>query len=253
MKGVHGKPYICMDAYTHMDQLKSIVPDINYGIAKSHALIRLNYGIENHDEYVEDIKGAYNRWRDLETDTRLKQYGLELEQSDKVAFHYWLMYQYPVYEALNYLVIREFDRDINEPYLPYDAHKTNPYQCRWTEAASHFPTLIDWAQRLPFQTLGPIVLLLKNSGLKTVRHRDCFLQPEPYDQEEQFIWFDPCGARTLYVENDQGQQILMQPGHSFYWNNHDWHGGVENTNKVSWSMRVEGVFDHTLVQQLKKS
>lgn len=251
MKGVYGKPYICMDPYVNIQQLKDITKDIHYGIGKAHAHIRLNYGIENHEEYVDDIKGAYNYWRDKETDPKLKQYGAELEKTDMVGFHYWLMYQYPVYEALNYLVIREFDRCINAPYLPYDANKKPIYDCRWTEESKYFPSLVDWAKKLPFEPLGPIILLLKNSGLKTVKHRDCFLQMEPYEQEEHFIWFDPMNDRSLYVENGD-EKIHMKPGSSFYWNNHDWHGGIENTNKVSWSMRIEGIFNKELMAQLKQ-
>jgi hypothetical protein len=110
---------------------------------------------------------------------------------------------------------------------------------------------VDWAKKLPFEPLGPIILLLKNSGLKTVKHRDCFLQMEPYEQEEHFIWFDPMNVRSLYVENGD-EKIHMNPGSSFYWNNHDWHGGVENTNKVSWSMRIEGIFNKELMAQLKQ-
>ena len=246
MKCVYNQPFICMDEYTNIDTLVSIIPDINYGIALAHSAIRLNYGIENHNTYDNDIKGAYNYFKEKETDSTLLSHGSHLEQTDMVGFHYWLMYTYPVYEALNYIVIREFDRCINAPYLPYDGNKKPIYDCRWTEESKHFPSLVEWANKLPFEPLGPIVLLLKNSGYKTIEHRDCFLQQEPYDHDEHFIWFDPTEKRRLYVKDEYGKQIEMSPGKSFYWNNHDWHGGVQDTQDVSWSMRIEGIFTKQL-------
>ena len=173
------------------------------------------------------------------------KYGTELEVNDPVGFQYWLMHQYPVYEALSYIVLREFDESINVGYTPLDSQSMRTRPLRWTEESKHFESLKQWLTQLPYETLGPVILLMKLSGAPTIRHRDTFLQSTPYWHEEQFIWFDPCESRHLYVERD-GNPIKMEPGTAFYWNHHDWHGGQERTHHVSWALRTEGVFNSEL-------
>ena len=256
MKGVFGKPYICMDEYIDVKGLKNIVHDINFGLAKAHKSKRLNYGIENHDEYYEpggfgsDIKHAFNYWKDKETDPKLKEYGKHLHDTDMPAFHTWLMYQYDVFELLHYMVIREFDRSINDTYFPYDNNIDNPYTCRWNPEAEHFPSLKKWAEQLPFEKLGPIVILLKNANVETVRHNDKFKFNKIYDHEEHFIWCDPRGTNSLWIEDDAENKISMEPGTCFYWNNHDYHGGWNPTYRVDYSIRIEGVFKKELRDRL---
>lgn len=256
MKGVFGKPYICMDEYVNAKLLKDIVPDINYGLAKANSFKRLNYGIENHDEHWtagsigSDIKHAYNYWKEKETDSRLLEYGESLYKTNMVEFHTWLVYQYDVFEMLHYMVLREFDRDINETYFPYDNEIENPYKCKWTDESKHFPSLQRWAEQLPFEKLGPVVILLKNANMQTVRHNDKFKHNRIYDHEEHFIWCDPRGSNKLWIEDENQNKISMEPGSCFYWNNHDYHGGWNPTYRVDYSIRIEGVFTKELRDRL---
>lgn len=259
MKGVFGKPYICMDRYINVEELKDMVPDINYGLATSQKSQRFNYGIENHEEYYQpnkkgnDIKHAFNYWRDKETDPKLIEYGKTLFETDLVAFHTWLLYQYDVFEHLHYMVLREFDRGINEPYDPYDYQRINPYECIWTEESKHFPRLVEWAESLPFKTLGPVIILLKNANCKSLQHNDKFRTNTVYDHEEHFIWCDPRGTNKLWVKDNDENKISMDPGTCFYWNNHDLHGGWEPTYRVDYTIRIEGVFTDELRNRLNST
>ena len=246
MFGIHGKPYVCLDEWCNVDHLKHLVPDVNYGIGKAHQHIRINFGVENHTKTdIDDFGGALNTFRSLEKDPRVLKYGTELESKDPVGFQYWLMHQYPVYEALSYIALREFDEDINKGYTPLDNKSMRDRPLRWTEESKHFESLKQWLTELPYETLGPVILLMKLSGAPTIKHRDLFLESEPYKHEEQFIWFDPCETRHLFVESD-GVKVNMEPGTAFYWNHHDWHGGQERTHHVSWALRTEGVFNSEL-------
>ena len=217
---------------------------------------RLNYGIENHNEYWSadsfggDIKHAFNYWKEKETDEKLLAYGKSLYDTNMVEFHTWLVYQYDVFEMLHYMVLREFDRDINETYFPYDNKVENPYTCKWTEESKHFPSLVSWAEQLPFEKLGPIVILLKNANMQTVRHNDKFKFNKIYDHEEHFIWCDPRRSNNLWIEDENQNKISMEPGSCFYWNNHDYHGGWKPTTRVDYSIRVEGVFSKELRDRL---
>lgn len=253
MKGVYGKPYVCLDEWCDIPTLKQLIPDINYGIGRAHQSIRINFGVENHtDPNRDDFGGALQTFRRLEKDPRILKYGTELEVSDPVGFQYWLMHQYPVYEALSYIVIREFDENINLGYTPLDNESQRLRPLRWTPESQHFESLKGWLMRLPYETLGPVILLLKLSGAPTIRHRDVFLQDDPYPHQEQFIWFDPTHSRHLYVEADDGGAIPLEPGTAFYWNHHDWHGGRERTHHVSWALRTEGVFSQQLIDNLSR-
>ena len=121
MLGVYGKPFVCLDEWCDVATLKHLVPDVNYGIGKAHGSARINFGVENHtDTDIDDFGGALNTFRRLEKDPRVLKYGADLEATDPVGFQYWLMHQYPVYEALSYIVLREFDEDINKGYTPLD-------------------------------------------------------------------------------------------------------------------------------------
>lgn len=253
MKGVYGKPYVCLDEWCDIPTLKQLIPDINYGIGRARQSIRINFGVENHtDPTRDDFGGALQTFRRLEKDPRILKYGTELEVNDPVGFQYWLMHQYPVYEALSYIALREFDEDINLGYTPLDSQSMRTRPLRWTPESCHFESLKQWLIKLPYETLGPVILLLKLSGAPTIRHRDVFLQDDPYPHQEQFIWFDPTESRHLYVEADDGSPINMTPGTAFYWNHHDWHGGRERTHHVSWALRTEGVFNQELLAHIKK-
>ena len=89
------------------------------------------------------------------------KYGTELESKDPVGFQYWLMHQYPVYEALSYIALREFDEDINKGYTPLDNKSMRDRPLRWTEESEHFESLKQWLTELPYETLGPVILLMK--------------------------------------------------------------------------------------------
>lgn len=251
MKQVYGKPFVCLDEWCDIPRLKQLIPDINRGLGLSHGSIRMNYGVENHDMTdKDDIRGAMNRLAEAETDPTILAHGKELKEKDPVAYAHFLMYQYPCYEALTYCVLREPDVDINDPCVPMDAVKRRNIPMRWTPESDNFKSLKGWLMELPYETLGPVILLLKLSGAPTIRHRDFFLQESGYEHEEQFIWFDPCESRHLYVEQD-GVKMNMEPGTAFYWNHHDWHGGQERTHHVSWALRTEGVFNSELQKAIE--
>jgi len=84
-------------------------------------------------------------------------------------------------------------------------------------------------------------------------HKDVFFDNEDYTHQEQFIWFNPLGIRNLYMlDTEKNIKHNMSDGVSYYWNNHDLHGGIEAAESVSWTIRVEGIFEDWLVTDLSK-
>ena len=260
MKGIFGKPYICLDQYIDVYQLKNIVEDINYGIAKSHSLIKPNFATtyqtistaETDKNAAKDFGSAYRCWLN-DNDPVRKSRGQELLSSDPIAFEYWLQYEYKVMEMITYIVVRDYEKNFSEKYEPCDRLKSNSFKFNWTEAANNFQSLKDWCNHLPFKQLGPVVILLKTAGEAFPLHRDLFFETDQYEHQEQFIWLNPLGIRNLYVlDKSNNVQYPMSEGISFYWNNHDWHGGINAAESVSWTIRVEGIFDDWLVEELSK-
>ena len=258
MKGVFGKPYVCLDEYTNTNQLIDIVEDINYGIAKSHAFIKPNFAATNqidpNDDLIKDLpKGfgsAYRCWL-ADSDPIRQARGQELLATDQIAFEWWLAYEYKVKEMVTYLVIRDQDDPVVATYQPCDRLKSNNFQFTWTEASKNFPTLKTWCEQLPFKQLGPVMLLLKKAEVAIPLHADNFCGSDDYDHQEQFIWFDPVGDRNMYLlDTENNIKHPMTNGVSYYWNNHDLHGGINITQSFSWTIRVEGVFEDWLQEKL---
>jgi hypothetical protein len=152
---------------------------------------------------------------------------------------------------VTYLVIRDYDNPIMARYRPCDRLKSDNFQFNWTSITENFPTLKTWCEQLPFKKLGPVVLLLKKAEVPISPHTDSFFNSDDYDHQEQFIWFDPVGLRSMYLlDKENNIKHHMTNGVSFYWNNHDLHGGSAATQSFSWTIRVEGIFEDWLQEKL---
>jgi hypothetical protein len=258
MKGVFSKPYVCLDQYSDPDKLLNLVGDINYGIAKSHAHIRANYikvannvaSLNTSKDSPKDFATAYDCWLS-DTDPERKARGLELLETDKVAFEYWLAYEYKVQEYFTYLILRDYEKPQFWDYEPCDGLKENNFNFYWTEASKNFSSLRAWAETLPFKKMGPIFMLLKTTGNSVPMHQDLFFGKDDYNHQEHFMWFDPLKLRHLYIQDEvQGVRHKISGGVSYYWNNHDLHGDAEPVKPVSWTIRIEGIFEDWLVKEL---
>jgi hypothetical protein len=256
MKGVFGKPYICLDPYIDITGLKNIVEEINYGIAKSHAYIKPNFAAtyqiaETNKDKSKDFGSAYRCWLS-DTDSIRKQRGQDLLTTDPIAFEYWLEYEYNVMEVMSYLVLRDYDKLFADTYVPCDALKENNFKFKWQEFSNNFPEFKEWCEKLPFKQLGPVVLLLKTAGSGFPLHTDVFYADDNYEHQEHFIWLDPRGDRTLCIHDKETNTTYnMDTGVAYYWNNHDWHGGLNKIDRVSWAIRIEGIFNDDLVTKLR--
>jgi hypothetical protein len=253
MKGVFGKPFVCLDPYIDTQGLLDIVEDINYGIAKSHAFIKPNFAatyqaVSTNKNDVKDFGSAYRCWEN-DLDNIRKQRGLELLNNDPIAFEYWLEYEYNVVEVMSYLVLRDYETSFGKTYEPLDALKENNFNFKWNPCVEHFLKFKQWCEQLPFKQMGPVVFLLKNAGTSFPLHTDEFYANNNYSHQEQFIWLDPRRTRSLYIL-DNDIKHTMDQGISYYWNNHDLHGGIKPIDRMSWTIRIEGIFDDQLVKKL---
>ena len=258
MKGVFGKPYVCLDQHINIDQLVNMVEDINYGIAKSHAYIKPNFAATYQTaedssyikEAVKDFGSAYRCWLN-DPDPVRQTRGKELLDTDQIAFEYWLQYEYNVVEVMSYLVLRDYVKPYSESYEPLDALKQNNFEFVWTPCSSYFPNFKEWCEQLPLTQLGPVVLLLKTAGDSFPLHNDVFFSNDNYEHQEQFIWLDPRKSRSLYIlDNETNTEYKMNNGISYFWNNHDLHGGSNKIDRMSWTIRIEGLFNDELMQKL---
>jgi len=259
VKGIYGKPYICLDDYLDTKPLIDIVSDINLGIAKSRKEVKptaaKSFQYKDTKECCKegpnDHNSAYYCWIN-DKDPIRKKIGEELLETDIDEFETWLMYEYNVYEVLSYLVLRKIDAPFGESYRPLDNLKENPQTFLWTETVRHFEKLKDWIETLPLKTIGTVAILLKFPGSKMPLHRDLFYGTDDYDHSEEFIWFNPLKSRSMYVlDKETDTKYPMDSGVGYYWNNHDWHGAINDIRAVSWTLRVEGLFSDELRSKIQ--
>lgn len=247
MKGINNKPFVCLDQYLDIESLLELVDDIHYGIAISHKDIRINFASTYHRfntdiklEDPKDFSSGYHCWLN---DAERQSIGKELLETDTKAFQYWLTLQYRIVEPLQYVILREPDKKFDETYIPLDGMKNNSIDFFWTDESKNFSTLKTWCEKLPFDKLGSVSLLLMMPGSPMPMHRDLFYIDDNYEHQESFIWFDPLKSRSMYVlDKNTEEKYFMKGGISYIWNNHDWHGGVEPTSNLTWTLRVEGIF-----------
>jgi hypothetical protein len=150
---------------------------------------------------------------------------------------------------MSYLVLRDYEKPFNHTYEPLDALKPNNFKFAWNPCVKNFAGFKQWCEKLPFKQMGPVVFLLKTAGTAFPLHTDEFYNTTEYDHKEQFIWLDPRRNRSLYV-SDGDTKHMMDQGVSYYWNNHDYHGGIKSIDRMSWAIRIEGIFDDQLTQKL---
>lgn len=254
MKKVYGQPFICLDEFIDVKSLCKLVPKINFGLAKAHQYIRANFATtyQNVQNGVDkkspkDFATAFSAWKASSPTSE----ELEFLKTDPRGFEYWLSYEYNVVDIMNYLVLREPDLEFGQSYSPLDALKDTKVEFIWSDESQFFPELCEWISDLPFQELGSVCLLLKMPGEATPCHRDLFYGVDDYDHEENFIWLDPLHSRQMFVlDKAKNKKYEMRNGVSFYWNNHDFHGGIDTTVSRSWAIRIECKFNNWLHQQL---
>ena len=121
-------------------------------------------------------------------------------------------------------------------------------QGQWTEAAKLFPNVVEYINRLPFKTIGRVLLFTTYPNAGVVTHRDSVVAEH---RDHNINLFFAGGERPSFIWNEKTKEkIFLEKGaRSYFFNNRDYHG-VDPEPVFRYTLRVDGTFTDELCEEL---
>lgn len=139
--------------------------------------------------------------------------------------------------------VREIWLSRTLPGTPYDYLDLNrPDLWIPTAAAQEFKPLMDFIATLPFAATGRILIIYDNAGHSVPAHRD----HTDINLRHDFIWMRTNFDKQFYVLNPQSGEKLYIKSHSAWFDTVNQFHGADGSGTLSFSIRVDGVFDEDL-------
>ena len=107
-----------------------------------------------------------------------------------------------------------------------------------TEAARDFPELMRFIRTLPFARTGRMIIIYDDLGKEVPAHRD-HLEPEVCNE---FIWFRTNLNKPFYMLNPVTNEKKYVQSYSCWFDAVNQYHGTDACDKLSVSIRVDGVF-----------
>ncbi|HEY0114737.1 MAG TPA: hypothetical protein VGB54_03350 [Allosphingosinicella sp.] len=107
-----------------------------------------------------------------------------------------------------------------------------------SEDAAEFPELMDFIASLPFKARGRMLIIYDPEGRAVPAHRD-------HDSDElchEFIWFRTNLDKPFFMLNPGTGEKLDVASHAAWFDTVNQYHGAEATGRLSFSIRVDGVF-----------
>jgi len=124
-----------------------------------------------------------------------------------------------------------------EPEDYYDLDRTELWEP--TPDASEFAPLMDFIATLPFAATGRMLIMYDASGRAVSAHKD-------HDSAElchEFIWFRTNLSKPFYMLNPETGERAYVAGHAAWFDTVNQFHGADANGRLSFSIRVDGVFD----------
>ncbi len=119
----------------------------------------------------------------------------------------------------------------------YDLDKTDVWEP--TEAAEEFSLLIDFIATLPFSRTGRMMIIYDDVARPVSAHRD----HDSTDLCHEFVWFRTNLDKPFYMLNPRtGEQAYVRSHCAWFDTVNQFHGG-DGRDGLTFSIRVDGVFD----------
>jgi hypothetical protein len=238
---IHGvgkkkESFFYFDDYVSDTDWEKLHADISYGIGKSLW----------HKKFVSS--GVHEKWSHCEITpymrdavSNLSQYEMEYYNScstidEKIKYITALKY---IPHPFWVIFIRNNIRIESTGLI----NKSKSSDCHWTESASNFKSLVDLIEKLPFESIGRVMLFMTEANNHTVPHYDGRYQNDrPHDD---FIWFTtkPNTKKIYIMDSETLEKHYPNPDKKLLWfNEMDYHG-TESVNHFSFSIRIDGVFN----------
>ena len=127
--------------------------------------------------------------------------------------------------------------------VPYDyLDLDKPRLWQRTPAAAQFSLLMDFIETLPFKAFGRMLIIYDNAGNAVPAHRDHLNTDICHD----FIWFRTNLRKPFYVLNEKTNERLYVRSYSAWFDTVNQFHGSDVTPGLSFSIRVDGVFNDQL-------
>ncbi len=117
------------------------------------------------------------------------------------------------------------------------------------EAREMFPKTVSFIEELPFKEIGRCVLFGIEANDHAPAHRDS--EPGKALSIAQSISIDPRGNKRFYVCDPAGEDKTVVDCPIYWFNDMDYHG-VEADPFFRYSIRVDGVFEPSFVERMRR-
>ena len=239
MNGIGGKPYIAADDYIDLEGIIALEKEICYGIARSEVQAGIyGPGIKDVEKYGNYL-GHSIRYSKQEMANDERAMFASLTRNQRALF--FKLYE-GMYSASSVVYLRDFKNlSINSYVGKAREDNTKP-----TANIDYFPKLTEWIYKLPFKEIGRIIFFLHEHDCTLLTHRDG-VRYAPHNNE--FLWINPCGVKNFFIyDENTGDEHVVDCKAAFF-NDLDMHGGRSNS-KMTWSLRVDGIFTDEFRKQL---
>lgn len=225
MRGIDGAPYIGLDSYLDLKVLDKLTLQVYAGVVRAEMQLTAFGGLRdnNVNELYQIERLAKNKG--LSEDLQEHYDSLNTINSQREFLSIVFDVPYRVWS----IYLRKPDLFIDKQQSSKNVDKAN---------CELFPDLMDFIYKLPFRSLGRVVLFFNDAFSPTPCHRDHTVIK---NHNEEFLWISLLGDKKIYIYNDeQGEQILVRSKSAFF-NANDYHGSVMQSGP-SVSLRVDGFF-----------
>jgi hypothetical protein len=232
MHTINGKPIVETDDFIDIETLKSLEIDIVKGICKSEHIMA-TYGPNT----LGGRPNFYNtHMNNIPSDEEMLSLYKELEKPHEKRLFTKLMYG--VYSGGTTVTLRT-----TEMYTQKNIASSNIN----TKNYNLFPSLTDYIHNiLPFQSVGRILIFVNDHDLITPIHTDGFVLDA---HRNEFLWLRTNKRKQFFVYNEKTQEKHYVKGHSAFFNEQCYHG-TEISNRMNFSIRIDGVFTNKFREQL---
>jgi hypothetical protein len=240
MNGIGGKPYISAEHLIDMSGIIALEKEICYGIARSEVLAGIyGPGIKDSHIYGNFLSCMHKFNIDDNISMEERKTFNSLTRNQKSLF--FKLYN-GLYSASTTVYLRTFKEEGLNSYLG----KSKADKTIETDNAKYFPNLMKWISALPFAEIGRVLFFLHEHDCKLLVHRDG-VKYTPHKNE--FLWINPCGVKSFFIYDEEKDIEHVVDSKAVFFNDLDMHGGHPNS-KLTWSLRIDGVFKDEFRRQL---
>lgn len=132
------------------------------------------------------------------------------------------------------------------PFNYYDLDQ--PELWRRTEAAQEFSLLMNFVETLPFKDTARILIMYDDTPRPVPAHRDHLMTEVCHD----FIWFRTNLKKPFYLLNHETGEKLYVEAYSAWFDSVNQFHGSDACEGLSFSVRVDGVFDDKFKKRIPR-